>query len=155
MPKHPLTGIVGSKPRAKTESPDATNLSTTEKARAHFEESRQADLTYKKLRNSLLRDKHKDYNLQMALRRNALIERELVLRQLAWILKNFQTKLLNLPHRIGAHFGRGKEAETSVREMVRFVEKCVHEYLEEIADLPNQSIDPKWMQKLEEAEEED
>ena len=52
---------------------------------------------------------------------------------------------------VGNRFGR--EENLSVREVVEYVERAVHEALDELADLPLKVTDRDWLKRLEEKEE--
>ena len=131
----------GSKPRLSKEPPTGGN------GEHPLSENQKLDRIYKQHRNTLLDLKIKDQALTMALRRNELIERELVLKQLAFILVGFRSKLMAFPHHLAARF------EAANRPRVhRIAEKVVHELLEELANIPD-VIEPDWMERLEEEEE--
>jgi hypothetical protein len=149
MPKHPQYGMKGSKPRpAKVEPPPDTPAET---ARKNFEANAELDRKYKILRNRGMDLKTKGIALELALKRETLIEKDLARNQLRYLLLGFRSKLLSLPQRVGARFGRHKEP-APMRQVLEYLDQAVRELLEELADMPN-CVEKDWMKRLEEEEE--
>jgi hypothetical protein len=145
MPKHPVYGIKGSKPRLDKDDNPAAG------ARERFETNSRLDQIYKERRNLALKLKIHKEALALGLARDQMIEKRLVLHQLSCMLVPMKQKLLAIPSKIGNRFGRNGQ-KVDVREMVAYVETCVHEALREIIDLPK-AADADWMRKMEEEEE--
>jgi len=149
MPKHPIQGIAGSKPQAKTgDDPQAA-------ARERFEENTRLDRIYKEKRNAILDIKHKREAMELAIQREKLINKDLVIRQMQFLVIGMRQKLLHLPSRIGGRLhGVGGLSEAGVRTAANVSTEVVHEVLCEMADLPLKVTDPNWMQRLQELEDE-
>jgi hypothetical protein len=78
--------------------------------------------------------------------RDRLIERELVLKQLAYLLVTMRQKLLALPSKLSARFG----PQAFTREMFELATLFIAEALGEVAGLPIKGTDPDWLERLEE-----
>jgi hypothetical protein len=142
MPRHPISGMKGSKPR--TTDGDAQST-----ARRNFELNSVLDRNYKRHRNRLLDLKTKHEALALARERNQLIERELVLHQPSYLLVSMRQKLLSLSPNIAARFGR--EGKVTVEKVVKYTDQVVREILQEIINIPR-CAEPDWMDRLEEEE---
>jgi hypothetical protein len=138
MPKHPISGISGSKPRL--------DKSPQEEARERFEANSLLDRVYKERRNQILDLRYKREAMALALQRDQLVEKGLALKQLSFLLISMRQQLLALPLKIGSRFGN-RPVET--REVVAYAKRLVNETLTELAKLP-ECVEPEWLEKLEE-----
>ena len=122
----PVQGIKGSKPRLRRPKLPRRPV-TAESAKLGEEYLRKPiallDLKYKREAMLLVRD------------RDQLIERELVLHQLAYLMIPLRQKILGIPSKLGNRFGN---REVPVREVADFCRTLVHEALPEV-----QGIGPK------------
>src|SRR5262245_19447037 len=84
--------------------------------------------------------------MSLARNRNQLIERELVLHQLAYLMIPLRHKILGIPSQLGNRFGN---REVPVREVADFCRTLVHEALTEVSNLPLTVSDPHWLEKAE------
>ena len=80
----------------------------------------------------------------LARNRDQLIERELVLHQLAYLMIPLRQKILGIPSKLGNHFG---DRELTVRELADFCRTLVHEALAEVSNSPLTVSDPHWLKK--------
>ena len=85
---------------------------------------------------------------ELARDRDLLIERELVLRQLIYMMINTRQRLLALPGTMRARFG-----EAFSREMIDGARELIHQALTELSEMPSRGIDPDWQEQLEEEKE--
>ena len=76
--------------------------------------------------------------------RDQLIEQELVLRQLTYLVVSMRQKLLAIPAKLYLRLG----PERFPRETAQECERCIHEVLEELSKLP-ECVEPNWLEKLE------
>jgi hypothetical protein len=104
---------------------------------------------YLKERNASMRLKRMREGMLLARERDELIERELVIRQLSFLMIEIRQKLLTLPQRIGARL-RARDPELA-REAAREAKEVVHETLHTLARLP-ECVEPGWLERLEEEE---
>lgn len=98
----------------------------------------------------MMRLKRMREQMLLAKERDQLIEKELAIKQLSYLMISMRQKLLAIAPKVGNRFGR--EENFSVREVVEYVERAVHEALNELADLPLKVTDRDWMKRLEEEE---
>jgi hypothetical protein len=150
MPKHPQYGMKGSKPRAGSPPPEpppgpAGPLSSAEEARARFEINARLDREYKEKRNRKLSVELMHKEMDLAFARGRLIERELVEKQLSYILVAVRQKILALPPKIGQRF----RSVEGINEIVKYARQACHETLKDCANIPN-CVEADWMEKLEE-----
>jgi hypothetical protein len=89
--------------------------------------------------------KEKRESMLLAAERDLLVERELVIRQLSYMVIAIRQRLLALPGAMRNRFG----GEFTL-EMVNGARELVCEALTELADIPQRRIDPDWLSKLEE-----
>jgi hypothetical protein len=101
---------------------------------------------YLRKRNALLDLKYKREAMLLARDRDQLIERELVLHQLAYLMIPLRQKILGIPSKLGNRFGN---CEVPVREVADFCRTLVHEALTEVSNLPLTVSDPHWLKKAE------
>jgi hypothetical protein len=133
----PVQGIKGSKPRLRRfklprrpETPESARLGEE----------------YLRKRNALLDLKYKREAMLLARDRDQLIERELVLHQLAYLMIPLRQKILGIPSKLGNHFG---DREVRVREVADFCRTLVNEALSEVSNLPLTVSDPNWLRRAE------
>jgi hypothetical protein len=137
----PDQGIKGAKPRLREPKvPRRKETATT---------ARLGEI-YLRRRNMMMKLKIMREALALGIARDQLVEKRLVEHQLGCMLVPMRQKLLAIPLKIGHRFGRNGQA-VEVREIVAFVQGCVHEALQEIIDLPR-AADADWMKKMEEEE---
>ena len=134
----PIRGIKGAKPTRRRlpklpATPDALDL-------------QEQSSIYLKERNLAMRLKRMREEMLLAKERDQLIEKELVLKQLTYLLISMRQKLLGLPLRIGNRFG---DREVPTREVVEYAKRLVNETLIELSKLP-ECVEPDWLDKLEE-----
>jgi hypothetical protein len=132
------TGIKGTKPRLRI--PKVPRQPETETSVALGEE-------YLRKRNQILDLKFKREAMNLALDRDQLIEQELVLRQLTYLVVSMRQKLLAIPAKLYLRLG----PERFPRETAQECERFIHEVLDELAKLP-ECAEPDWLEKLEEKE---
>jgi hypothetical protein len=133
----PVQGVKGSKPRLRR-SKLPRRPETAESAKLGEE--------YLRKRNALLDLKYKREAMLLARDRAQLIERELVLHQLAYLMIPLRQKILGIPSKLGNHFG---DHEVPVREVVDYVRTLAHSALTEVSILPLTVSDPHWLKKAE------
>jgi len=133
----PVQGVKGSKPRLRR--PKLPRRPETPESAKLGEE-------YLRKRNALLDLKYKREAMLLARDRDQLIERELVLHQLAYLMIPLRQKILGIPSKLGNRFGN---CEVPVREVADFCRTLVHEALTEVSNLPLTVSDPHWLKKAE------
>jgi hypothetical protein len=94
----------------------------------------------------------KRYHEEMlrAKQRDQLIEKELVTKQLAFLVVAMHQKLMILPSKVGNHFG---DRAMPMREIVAYSQRLMHEVLTELSRFP-EAAEPNWLERLEEEEQE-
>jgi hypothetical protein len=135
----PVQGVKGSKPRLR-----APKLPR----RPETSESAKLGEEYLRKRNLLLDLKYKREAVMLAFDRDRLIQRSLVEKQLAYLIIPLRQKILGIPHKLGHHFGA--DNQVPIRDVMDFCRTLVHQTLSEIADLPQNVSDPRWLETLEE-----
>ena len=133
--RHPNPGIERAKPRVRIRKLPAAEIE--EASRVYLQE-----------RNLTMRLRRMREGLHLAREREQLIERELVIKQLSFLLIEIRQKLLALPQRIGARL-KARDPELA-REVAREVKEVVHETLHTLARLP-ECVEPGWLERLEES----
>ena len=78
-------------------------------------------------------------------KRGALISKELVSRQAAYILITLRQAILNFPTRYARHI-LGLSDERQAKEVLT---KAAHEFLTELSDFPQKCVDPNWLKIVE------
>src|SRR5262249_7168993 len=134
-----VQGVKGSKPRLRR--PKLPRRPETAVSAELGEE-------YLRKRNALLDLKYKREAMLLARDRDQLIEKELVTKQLSYLLIAMRQKILALPRLIGNRFG---DRDVPIREVVEYAKQRVNETLIELAKLP-ECVEPNWLEKLEEGE---
>ena len=131
---HPLEGVKGAKKRLPKlpRAPEAIDLQ--EQSSIYLQERNEMRL--KRMREEML----------LAKDRNQLIERELAIKQLSYLVIAMRQKLLSLPLNIGNRFG---DREVPIREVVEYAKRLINETLTELSRLP-ECVEPDWLEKLEE-----
>ena len=139
----PTGGIKGSKPipggRRRLAKMEAPPVDT--------EELKRESSIYLKERNRAMRLKRMREEMLLAEARGRLIEKELVERQLVYLMVSMRQKLLAIPGKLYSRLGE----ERFPRETARECEKFMHEVLIELSKLP-ECAEPDWLEKLEEKE---
>jgi hypothetical protein len=100
---------------------------------------------YLRRRNRILAIKEKREAMELAFARDELIDRELVIRQLSYLMIAMRQRLLGLPAAMRYRFD-----EEFTFEMIAGARELVCEALNELADMPQRGVDPDWLSKLEE-----
>ena len=132
---HPLEGVKGAKKRLPKlpRAPEAVDLA--EQSSIYLQE-----------RNQMMRLKRMREEMLLAKERDQLIEKELAVKQLSYLMITMRQKLLALPLNIGNHFG---DREVPIREVVEYAKRLMNETLAELSKLPL-CVEPDWLEKLEE-----
>jgi hypothetical protein len=132
---HPVEGVKGSKKRLPKlpRAPEAVDLD--EQSSIYLVE-----------RNQLMRLKRLREEMLLAKERDQLIERELAIKQLSYLMIGMRQKLLAFPVNIGNHFG---DREVPIREVVEYAKRLMNETLTELSQLPL-CAQPDWLERLEE-----
>jgi hypothetical protein len=99
-----------------------------------------------KERNRVMRLKRMREEMLLALERDQLIEKELVIRQLSYLMIAMRQKILTIPSSTGNRFG---DRDVPMCEVVAYLQKKVHEVLTELSRLP-ECAEPDWLERLEE-----
>ena len=74
-----------------------------------------------------------------------VIEQELAVRQLTYLMISIRQRLLAIPGKLYSRLG----PERFPREAAQECERCIHEVLEELSKLP-QCAETNWLEQLEE-----
>jgi hypothetical protein len=129
MHKHPTPTIKGSRPQnlPHRQSDDVAKLSKR----------------YLQVRNHAIDLKSKAAELELAVRRNQLISKDLVVKQASFLMIVLRQRLLNLPSH--THKLVGLDAD----HMRKALREIAISTLNEIKDLPSAVSDPHWLQTLE------
>ena len=132
---HPLEGVKGAKKRLPKlpRAPEAIDLQ--EQSSIYLQE-----------RNQMMRLKRMREEMLLAKERDLLIEKELAIKQLSYLMIAMRQKLLALPLNIGNHFG---DREVPVREVVEYAKRLMNETLTELSKLPL-CVEPDWLERVEE-----
>jgi hypothetical protein len=138
---HPTSsaGIKGAKPRSRI-------------AKLPPAEIEKASREYLVERNRMMRFRRQREELRLSIERNLLIERELVGKQLAFLLIELRAQLLTIPRRIGARLQARLRDVGAAREAAAEAKAIVYETLQSCADLPARATDPDWLKRVEEEE---
>jgi hypothetical protein len=99
---------------------------------------------YLRERNRQMKLKRQKAEIEPALTRDELVEKELIIRQLSYLLIPMRQSILALPAKLRARIG----AEFT-HEMVVKAHELVHETLEHLMKLP-EAVEPGWLERLEE-----
>jgi hypothetical protein len=91
----------------------------------------------------------KGYNMDLARVREKLIQKELVIKQLQYLMIGFRQKILTIP----MTYARKLQRKEDLKEIHRILTQMTHQLLNELADLPLKAVDPNWLAKLEDEEE--
>ena len=132
----PVRGVKGSKPRLRR-SKLPRRPETSESAKLGEE--------YLRKRNALLDLKYKREAMNLAFVRDELVERELAIKQLSYLVISMRQKLLAIPGKLYSRLG----PELFPREAAQECERCIHEVLVELSKLP-ECAEPNWLEQLEE-----
>src|SRR6516164_1445264 len=132
---HPLEGVKGAKKRLPKlpRAPEAIDLQ--EQSSIYLQE-----------RNQMMRLKRLREEMLLAKERDQLIEKELAIKQLSYLMITIRQKLLALPLNIGNHFG---DREVPIRVVVEYAKRLMNETLTELSQLPL-CVEPDWLERVEE-----
>ena len=136
MHKHPAPNIAGAQPRTVTRK----NMLPQKQS----EKVQQLSQTYLEVRNRQMSHKAMEAELNLALRRESVVPKDLVKAQAGYLLVNLRQKILNIQNH--AHRFVGLNDVSKIRSLLR---ELAINALKEVADLPNAITNPKWMDKLE------
>jgi hypothetical protein len=147
MPRHPVDGIKGGKPRtpglkkAESASRDTRKASKAEISKLSKE--------YLEVRNRQMRAKAFMAETQANERRGELIKKEIVLLQAGYLLVAMRQRLRRLPGMCFQQLSSSNGLkEGDLHRMRGILEAEVHKCLEELADLPNKVSDPHWLERF-------
>lgn len=87
--------------------------------------------------------------LDLARVREDLIEKELVIKMLSFLVVSVRQKFLAFP----TTYARRLLRKDDIKEIHAILQKGVFEVLDELKDLPYKVTDPAWMEKIAEEEE--
>ena len=134
---HPVEGVKAAKKRLPKlpRAPEAVDLD--EQSSIYLVERNQA-MRLKRMREEKL----------LAKERDQLIEKELAIEQLSYLMITMRQKLLALPLNIGNRFG---DREVPIRKVVEYAKRLINETLVECSRLP-ECVKPDWLEKLEEVD---
>ena len=135
--REPVTGVKGAKGPTRLREPKVPRQPETET-------SIQLGEQYLRERNKQMRAKRLTAEMVLARERGELIEKELVTRQLAFILIAFRQSVLAWPGKLRASIG----AEFT-HEMSQKARGLAHETLKHLEKLP-EIVEPNWLERLEE-----
>jgi len=136
--REPVTGVKGAKGPTRLREPKVPRQPETETSVALGEE-------YLRKRNQILDLKFKREAMNLAFARDQLIEQELAIKQLSYLVISMRQKLLAIPRKLYSRLG----PERFPREAAQECERCIHEVLNELAKLP-ECAEPDWLERLEE-----
>lgn len=97
-------------------------------------------------RTALTRAREMSAILLVAKAREELVEKEMVLKQAAYLLTALRQKLLAIP----TSCARRLLHKDDVTEVVSILKEQIHQALRECADLPQRVTDPNWLATLDE-----
>src|SRR6516162_7753863 len=139
--REPVTGVKGAKGPTRLREPKVPRQPEMETSVALGEE-------YLRKRNQILDLKFKREAMNLALDRDQLIEQELVLRQLTYLVVSMRQKLLAIPAKLYSRLG----PERFPRETAQECERFIHDVLNELVKLP-ECAEPNWLKRLEDEKE--
>jgi phage terminase Nu1 subunit (DNA packaging protein) len=87
--------------------------------------------------------------LELARARGELIERDLAVKQLQYLMVTTRQRLLAIP----TSLARQLQHKEDIREIHGILQRAIYEALNELKDLPNKVTDPHWLEKMDEDEE--
>jgi hypothetical protein len=128
MPLEATGGVKGSKPRLKTAKGEIPKLSRE----------------YLIHRNEAMRTKNLAAQMLLAERRGQLIEKRLVERQAAFLLLSLRQRILSVPDRLARQLVNVAE----VNKAKAILKEAMLALLTELADLPSQVTNPRWLDEL-------
>src|SRR6516225_7899197 len=144
---HPTgSGVKGAKPKIlpSTKRKRLPKLPATPEA----EDLQELSSIYLHERNLAMRLKRMREEMLLAKERGKLIEKELAIKQLSYLMIVTRQKLLRLPLAIGQHF---RARDVPIREVVEYAKRLMNETLTEVSKIPL-CVEPDWEKKLEEDE---
>ena len=141
MIRKPSDGVQGAMPHVKETRHRVKGGNTSEVNREIIS---QLSADYLRKRNSTIDLKNKQHQIELAQQRGTLIEKKVAHLQASYLLVNLRQKILNLQNH--AHRFIGLTDQNQIRALLH--ELAVNA-LNEVANLPEAVIDPKWADKLE------
>jgi hypothetical protein len=134
MPRHPIDGMKGSKPR----------LSGTDGKPASKAAIAKLSAQYLEARNAKLRAQAFMAEAQAKEKAGELIGKELASRQIAYVIVAFRQRMLNLSHSWARRF----IGLADMHEAKRLIDEMARSTLIELTQLPK-CIEPDWLERLE------
>jgi hypothetical protein len=128
-PPEPVDGIKGAKPRFKSAREEMPELSRE----------------YLTIRNQQMRTKNLTAEMNLAERRDELIEKSLVEQQAAYLLVALRQRILNIPQT----WCRRLMGVNDAARVSKILKEMAVSILNEIKDLPARVTDPNWLESLE------
>jgi hypothetical protein len=128
----PTQGVKGVKPRLKTAKEELPRLSRE----------------YLLHRNEQMRTKNLKAQMELARERGELISKTLVQKRAAYLLLSMRQRALAVPERLARQL-LGIKDERKAREILRAAMVAL---LSELASLPSQVTNPRWLDELAEEE---
>jgi hypothetical protein len=130
MPRHPIDGVKGSKPRIEKDG----KVSKAELSRLNRE--------YLHARNSQMRAKASLAEMEAAKRRGELISRNLVALQAAYLLTSFRQRVLSEPGVLISRLLRERLLEEKHQHAAQeLIKNDLYEMLNDLSQLPSQVVD--------------
>lgn len=148
------------KQRAKLEKEETQTLLPTKETREKLKKNGhepfnietappwELDKEIKRKRIKNLEARTMTYELDLARIREEVIEKELVLKQLSFMLVSIRQKMLAIP----TTYARKLLHKSDLREIHSILQGMMYEVLEELKHLPMKVTDPNWLEKLDEEE---
>jgi len=145
---HPTgSGVKGAKPKTlpSIKRKRLPKLPATPEA----EDLQELSSIYLHERNLAMRLKRMREEMLLAKERDQLIEKELAIKQLSYLMIVTRQRLLRLPLAIGQRFG---DRDVPIREVVKYAKRLMNEALTELSKLPL-CVEPDWLERLEDEKE--
>jgi hypothetical protein len=128
MHAHPVQGTKDSKPRFKPAKEELPVLSRE----------------YLLQRNEQMRTKNLTAQMELAIRRNELIEKSLVTKQAAFILLSLRQRILAVADRLARQLVNIDD----VNKAKAILKDAMLALLTELADLPSKVTNPRWLDEV-------
>ena len=133
--REPVTGVKGAKGPTRLREPKVPRQPETETSVKLGEQ-------YLRERNKQMRAKRLRAEMELAVSRDELVEKELVLRQMAFIMIAFRQSVLAWPGKLRAAIG-----PEFTHEMAQKARSLAHETLKHLEKLP-ETAQPDWLENL-------
>jgi len=91
----------------------------------------------------------KGYHMDLARVREKLIQKDLVIKQLQYLMIGFRQQILTIP----MTYARKLQRKEDLKEIHRILTQITHQLLNELAEIPLKAVDPNWLVRLEEEED--